>query len=196
VLVVKWFGDLVWAFCRWRFDYDRSRRLTRPSHDIHFHRQHMVSSEIIPTYPIMIRILPAFSSRPLNAKAMVLSKASPCAICGGQRGSEARFSQSFPLSIWLHLPTPHNGAVNTTHTFLSRSTPKSWCPSSQRRALDRTIKRKCHLTILYLHICKHVWIQDERELHLRTAECDRPPTMICNPWNRKTPSFHLHGNKL
>lgn len=163
---VKWFRDLVRAFCGWRSEHDRSRRLIRPSHDIHFHRQQTGSSEITPTYPNTIRILPAFSSKLLTAKAMVLFQASPCAICGGQRVKGSRFSQSFPLSISFQLlPTPYNGVVNTTPTLtLSHSTPKSWCPSSQRRALDRTIKINCHLTILYAHICKHAWIQDERNL--------------------------------
>ena len=140
----------------------------------------MGSSEIIPTYPNTIRILPAFSSRPLTAEAMVLSQASPCAICGGQKGTGERFAQSFPLAISLHQPTPYNGAVNTTpppyyhslththslslslsHTH-THSTLKSWCPNSQRRASDRTFKINGHLTILYVRICKHLWIQVER----------------------------------
>ena len=156
VVDVKWFRDLVWAFCGWRTEYDRSRRLIRPSDDIHFHRQQIESSEITPTFPNTIRILPAFSSKPLTAEAMVLFQASPCAICGGQRGTGARFSRSFPLSISLHLPTPNNGAVNTTPPpltlshYLSHSTHKSWCPSSQRRALDLTIKINCHLTYTFV----------------------------------------------
>jgi len=135
----------------------------------------MGSSEIITIYPIMNRIMPAFSSRPLTAEAMVLSQASQRAISGGQRGTGARFSCQYH-STYRH----HITALLIQHTSLSlslsRSTPKSWCPSSHRRALDRTIKIKCHLSILYsyLHICKHVWIQDERKLRLRTAECDRP----------------------
>jgi hypothetical protein len=160
----------------------------------------MGSSEIIPTSQNVTRILPAFSIRPLTAEALVLSRISPCAICGGQSRTGSHFSQSSPLSISVHLPTPYNGAINKTHLSLSQSsplsisvhlptpyngainkthpslshsTPKSWCPSSQRRALDRTIKINCHLIMLNVHICKHVWIQEERKINLRTAECDR-----------------------
>ena len=56
----------------------------------------------------------AVSRRPLTAEARVLSRVSPCGICGGQSGAVT----SFPLSISFHWCSITLKNENTNHLSL------------------------------------------------------------------------------